>query len=216
MFNGPEPNSYTAYVMKIYLVRHGETVWNVENRIQGHLDSPVTEAGIRQISALCRDLADKSITLIVASTLGRSVTAAGQIASWLDCPLQFEPAFVERHFGEFEGKRLAELTEKERVQAVAMLSGSSDIGPQNGETLQDATRRVLSALSGLSSGQGNICVVSHGHVIQSVISTLSGNNAEHFARYAHLNGAYSVLACTEKGLTVEKWGVATHLFSRHT
>ena len=63
--------------MKIYLVRHGETVWNVENRIQGRLDSPVTEVGIRQISALCRDLADKSITSIIASPLGRSVTAAG-------------------------------------------------------------------------------------------------------------------------------------------
>ena len=161
--------------MKIYLVRHGETVWNVENRIQGHLDSPVTEVGIRQISALCRDLADKSITSIIASPLGRSVAAAGQIAS---------------------------------------LSGSLAIGPQNGEALQDATQRVLGALSGFSARQGNVCVVSHGHVIQSVINTLVGNNADHFERYAHLNGAYSILTCPEKGLTVEKWGISTHLFSR--
>lgn len=200
--------------MKIYLVRHGETVWNVENRIQGHLDSPVTEVGIRQISALCQDLADKSITSIIASPLGRSVAAAGQIASHLDCPLHFNPALVERHFGDLEGKRISELTKKERAQAEAMLSGSLAIGPQNGEALQDATQRVLGALSGFSARQGNVCVVSHGHVIQSVINTLVGNNADHFERYAHLNGAYSILTCPEKGLTVEKWGISTHLFSR--
>ena len=203
-------------VMKIYLVRHGETVWNVENRIQGHMDSPVTGQGTRQIAALCRDLTDKSITLVVASPLGRSVTAAGQIASWLDSPLHLEPAFVERHFGDLEGKRIAELTDKERAHAAMVLSGTPGIRPQNGEAPEEATRRVLTALSGLSVFEGNVCVVSHGHVIQSVISTLIDNNPENFDRYAHLNGAYSILACSEKGLAVEKWGMSTHLFSRRT
>lgn len=202
--------------MKIYLVRHGETVWNVENRIQGHLDSPVTGQGTRQITALCRDLTDKSIGLVVASPLGRSVTAAGQIASWLDSPLQLDPAFIERHFGDLEGKRIDELTEKERTHAAMVLSGTPGIRPQNGESPEEATRRVLTALSGLSVFEGNVCVVSHGHVIQSVINTLIDNNPENFDRYAHLNGAYSILACTEKGLAVEKWGMSTHLFSRRT
>lgn len=202
--------------MKIYLVRHGETVWNVENRIQGHLDSPVTGQGTRQITALCRELTDKSIDLVVASPLGRSVTAAGQIASWLDSPLELDPAFVERHFGDLEGKRIDELTEKERTHAAMVLSGTPGIRPQNGETPEEATRRVLTALSDLSVFKGNVCVVSHGHVIQSVINTLIDNNPENFDRYAHLNGAYSILACTEKGLAVEKWGMSTHLFSRRT
>ncbi len=200
--------------MKIYLVLHGETLWNVENRFQGHLDSPVTGRGINQIAALCRDLADKSIVRIVASPLGRAVASAGQIASSLGCPLYLEPAFAERHFGYLEGKRMAELTQKERLEAEEVFSGSTEISPQHGKALRDATCRVMTALSGLSVNHGNICVVSHGHVIQAVIAALMDADLRNFERYSHLNGGYSILECTGKTLTIEKWGISTHLLSR--
>ena len=142
------------------------------------------------------------------------MTAAGQIAGSLGCPLDLEPAFAERHFGYLEGKRMTELTQKDRLEAEAVFSGSTEICPQHGEALRDATCRVMDALSGLSDNQGNICVVSHGHVIQAVIAAPVDVDARNLEHYSHLNGAYSILECTGQVLAVTKWGISTHLLSR--
>lgn len=179
------------------------------------MDSPVTGQGLNQVAALCRELEGKSIARIVSSPLGRAVTAAEQIAACLGCPLHLDSAFAERDFGDLEKKSITELTQKERLQAEAIFSGSTEFCPQNGEALVDATRRVMTALSGLSQRHGNVCVVSHGHVIQAVITTLVGANPGSFERYGHLNGGYAILECDGKTLTVEKWGISTHLLSRY-
>ncbi|WP_224225229.1 histidine phosphatase family protein [Raoultella planticola] len=201
--------------MKILLVRHGETEWNGVNRLQGHLDSPVTARGHRQIAALIRALDGEKIDRVVSSPAGRAVAAATPIAAHFACPIRFDARIIERGFGPLEGTVYSQLNDEQRRLFDAIYSGDPHVTPPHGESLAAAVARTTAAL--LEAGEAGdrcVCVVSHGQVMQAVISTLDGHGAENFPRYAHLNGSYSVLERAEGRLSLVKWGIATHLLLR--
>ncbi|HHW3951380.1 TPA: histidine phosphatase family protein [Raoultella planticola] len=201
--------------MKILLVRHGETEWNGVNRLQGHLDSPVTARGHRQIAALIRALDGEKIERVVSSPAGRAVAAATPIAAHFACPIRFDARLIERGFGPLEGTVYSQLNDEQRRLFDAIYSGDPHVTPPHGESLAAAVARTTAAL--LEAGEAGdrcVCVVSHGQVMQAVISTLDGHGAENFPRYAHLNGSYSVLERAEGRLSLVKWGIATHLLLR--
>lgn len=202
-------------LMKILLVRHGETEWNGVNRLQGHLDSPVTARGHRQIAALIRALDGEKIDRVVSSPAGRAVAAATPIAAHFACPIRFDARLIERGFGPLEGTVYSQLNDEQRRLFDAIYSGDPHVTPPHGESLAAAVARTTAAL--LEAGEAGdrcVCVVSHGQVMQAVISTLDGHGAENFPRYAHLNGSYSVLERAEGRLSLVKWGIATHLLLR--
>ncbi|WP_228713307.1 histidine phosphatase family protein [Raoultella planticola] len=201
--------------MKILLVRHGETEWNGVNRLQGHLDSPVTARGHRQIATLIRALDGEKIDRVVSSPAGRAVAAATPIAAHFACPIRFDARLIERGFGPLEGTVYSQLNDEQRRLFDAIYSGDPHVTPPHGESLAAAVARTTAAL--LEAGEAGdrcVCVVSHGQVMQAVISTLDGHGAENFPRYAHLNGSYSVLERAEGRLSLVKWGIATHLLLR--
>lgn len=202
-------------LMKILLVRHGETEWNGVNRLQGHLDSPVTARGHRQIAALICALDGEKIDRVVSSPTGRAVAAATPIAAHFTCPIRFDARLIERGFGPLEGTVYSQLNDEQRRLFDAIYSGDPHVTPPHGESLAAAVARTTAAL--LEAGEAGdrcVCVVSHGQVMQAVISTLDGHGAENFPRYAHLNGSYSVLERAEGRLSLVKWGIATHLLLR--
>ncbi|MBN2389270.1 MAG: histidine phosphatase family protein [Anaerolineae bacterium] len=94
----------------IYLVRHGETIWNLEGRRQGHLDSPLTDRGYAQANAvaqwLSRELTDRKDVRIISSPLGRAMTTASIIAQHLGLSQKDiipEPLLLEHHMGFWQG-----------------------------------------------------------------------------------------------------------------
>ena len=91
----------------IYVVRHGQTTFNAEGRMQGHLDSPLTALGIRQAEAMAdlldREIADKAGWSIIASPLGRTRHTAQIIASRLGLSIEIEPRIIEVSFGSWDG-----------------------------------------------------------------------------------------------------------------
>ncbi len=201
--------------MKILLVRHGETEWNCINRLQGHLDSPVTARGHRQIAALIRALDEEKIERVISSPSGRAVAAATPIAAHFACPIHFDERLIERGLGPLEGTVYSQLDDDRRRLFDRIYSGDPSVTPPLGESLADAAGRTLAALLEVTETCDRcVCVVSHGQVIQAVISILDGHGPENFPRYAHQNGSYSILACAEGRLSLVKWGIATHLLLR--
>lgn len=201
--------------MKILLVRHGETEWNRVNRLQGQLDSPVTERGRGQIAALIGALADEKVERIVSSPSGRAVAAARQLADHFSCPTRLDARLNERGFGVLEGKSYPQLNPDERRLFERIYSADPDVTPLHGESLAAAASRTLAAL--LATGESAdrcVCVVSHGHVIQAAISCLNHAGPERFQHYAHPNGSYSILDYAEGTLSLVKWGIATHLLKQ--
>ena len=89
----------------IYITRHGESVWNVEGKVQGATDTPLTERGIVQAHELAKKIKESGIKIdeVIHSPLSRAADTAKIVAEENGLPLRMEPRLVEQNFGEFEG-----------------------------------------------------------------------------------------------------------------
>ena len=88
---------------QIILIRHGETVWNQQRRMQGHSDSPLSETGLRQAQLLARRLKEIAFSALYSSDSGRAHHTARSVAEVTGHDIVLEPRLRERHFGVFEG-----------------------------------------------------------------------------------------------------------------
>lgn len=201
--------------MKVILVRHAETEWNVKGIIQGQSDSTVTHRGLQETSALLTALAesDYQIDSVYASPLGRAWHMGHRLAKSFSCPLVAEPALKEQAFGQFERMTLARLRENHPNEAHALFRLDAQYCPPGGESLAQASQRVLRLLHLLEGKRQHqtVCLVSHGHVIQGVLAILNEGAINDFPRYAHPNASYSVFDLIKGQCIGVRWGIATHL-----
>jgi len=99
-------------LIKIYVARHGETTWNEEGRIQGRSDPELSLKGYGQSLALLKQLKDRPLSAIYASTLQRSIHTAQPVADHIGLPIQRQPELDEIAFGILEGKNLYHFDEE--------------------------------------------------------------------------------------------------------
>jgi phosphoserine phosphatase len=156
--------------MKLLLVRHGQTDWNLAQRFQGHSDVPLNHNGCQQAMALKDRLSSQTIDCFYSSDLQRASETA-RIISNGKIEIQTDLRLREMSFGEWEGLTYYEIKEK---CTDALSTWESDLyqnPPTNGETLEQFTRRVQSMLNDLCEkheGQ-TVLVVAHGGVLQILI-----------------------------------------------
>jgi len=103
-------------MIRIYIARHGETIWNIEGRIQGRSDPGLSRKGYAQSLALLNQLKDRPISAIYASTLQRSIQTARPIANHFGLPIQRQPELDEIAFGILEGKLLFKFDEELKAE----------------------------------------------------------------------------------------------------
>jgi 2,3-bisphosphoglycerate-dependent phosphoglycerate mutase len=135
-------------VTTLLLVRHGETDWNAEGRLQGHTDRPLSDYGRRQARALAEELADEPLDAVYASDLARARETAEIVGVRLGLPVVLEPDLREKNWGTWEG-----LTPTERAD-VEFVGESTD---QHEERTLRALQRIAERHPG-----GRILVVTHG------------------------------------------------------
>lgn len=149
----------------IYLVRHGETEFNRERRIQGHVDSPLTELGVRQARAVGRLLADlirdPEGWRIVSSPLGRARSTAEIVSRTLGgLPVELDDRLKEMSWGAHDGRLRAEL-EAEHPETFGRTGWAFDAA--TGESYEDVAARVGDWLAGLPpEPERKVIAVSHG------------------------------------------------------
>lgn len=148
----------------IYLVRHGETEFNRERRLQGHVDSPLTEVGLRQARAVADLLADmtagESGWRLVTSPLGRARRTAEIIAERLGLAVEEDRRLIELSWGSWDGRLRSEL-EAEYPQAFGRTGWAFDA--PTGESYQTVAERLTDWLSGLPpEPERRIIAVTHG------------------------------------------------------
>ncbi len=201
--------------MKVILVWHAETEWNVRGIIQGHSDSALTRRGLHETSALLAALAasDYRIEGVYASPLGRAWQMGQSLAKGFRCPLTAEPALKEQAFGQFEGVSSELLIQNYPNDARALFELDAAYCPPGGESLAQASQRVMHFLHHLESTSHHqtICIVTHGHVSQGVLAILKDGVIDYFPRYAQPNASYSVFDLINGKCTDVRWGIATHL-----
>jgi glucosyl-3-phosphoglycerate phosphatase len=158
---------------RIALVRHGQSTWNAEARLQGQADPPLSELGRREAAALAPALRAFAPERVIASDLRR----ATETAAALGHPgAALDPAWREIHVGEWAGRPLAELPPGEEP---AWRGG--DLVPPGGETWDELAARVSDALDGLLAAGGDWLVITHGGVIRAAVSYITGADARRIA-----------------------------------
>jgi len=163
-------------VTKLLLVRHGETEWNAEGRIQGWAPVGLSERGRRQAERVSAYLADRyDITAVVSSDLQRTVETADTIADGVGQPTETDRRLRERHFGVYQG--LLSATFFDRFPEMDLLESGRDAAeytPESGESWVDVRERVFAAIDDLEDGTGTTVVVTHVNPIRILLGNRKG------------------------------------------
>jgi broad specificity phosphatase PhoE len=153
---------------RIYLIRHGQTAWNVEGRWQGALDIPLGETGIAQAAALAAYLSKRPITQIYSSDLQRAAKTAQPLADALGLTVNYDPRLREMHLGIFQGLTYEEMQERYPHEVALMNSDYYDYVIPGGESRRIMQQRVYSLWQELLAQpvSGETALIMHGGPIR--------------------------------------------------
>ena len=198
---------------RICIIRHGETDWNVEKRIQGHTDIPLNATGRSQALAMAFNAAHQRFHAIYSSDLLRAQETAQVLAQREDHELKLLPQLRERHFGIFQGLTAAQGAER-YPQAYAHYMGRDlDYDFETGESLRGFAERVAEGIAWLvrhHSGQ-TIALVSHSGVLDVVYRRATGRPLHTPRDFKIPNCALNWFHFDGQGWHLEAWGDRHHL-----
>jgi probable phosphoglycerate mutase len=198
---------------RIIAIRHGETAWNVDTRIQGQIDIDLNPTGRWQAQQVAQALADESIDAIYASDLRRAWQTANAISNASGTSLSAHTGLRERGFGMFEGKTYAEIEATWPDQALQWRQRVPHWEPLGGESLTAMRVRVEQTATELAARHigGHIVLVAHGGVMDQLYRLATGQELQ-APRAWHLgNAAINRLLWTPEGFTLVGWGDTRHL-----
>ena len=168
-------------VKKLILVRHGETDWNAEGRIQGMLDVPLNALGMQQAELAAAELAR---TIDVAELVSSDLVRTRETTTPINEATGFEPRFDarirERNFGVWQGKTYEEWRVLDAVGMARYNAGDPDYGPEGGETASQFLKRCVEAVPALVLGslEKTLILVTHGGVVSSMVRHAQGLNPQ--------------------------------------
>jgi len=205
-------------MLQVYLVRHGETVWNAARRIQGQSDSPLTEKGEQQAHQVGERVKSLGITHVIASDLGRTRRTAEIIADACGCTVTLDARLRELNMGCLEQRPLDGLTEEEENWRKTLVDGTTAGRIPGGESMAEMAARMheaLNALLELPAGSRPL-IVSHGMALGVPVSTILGLPAHAERRLRLRNCSISRVdhqqsAWLAAGWVVETAGDVSHL-----
>ena len=198
---------------RIVAIRHGETAWNKDTRLQGHLDIALNETGRWQAQRVAHALRDEPVAAIYSSDLQRAHHTAQAISQAVQCPVHTVRHLRERSFGHFEGKTWAELETDWPAQAQAWRQRVPDFAPTGGETLLQLRARIEQALNELAARHigEQIVLVAHGGVLDVLYRIATQLDLQAPRTWQLGNAAINRLLWTPQGTSLVGWGDVAHL-----
>lgn len=198
---------------RIIAIRHGETAWNVDTRMQGHLDIPLNDTGLWQARQVAQALADEAIDAIYSSDLQRAWVTASAIAETTRAPLTADQGLRERSFGVLQGRTFAEIEAEDPDLAYRWRKRDPDFAPAEGESLialRDRITRTTHQIAARHVGE-QIVLVAHGGVLDVLYRAATRQDIQ-APRTWHLgNAAINRLLWTPDGLSLVGWADTHHL-----
>jgi broad specificity phosphatase PhoE len=183
-----------ATPLTIHLVRHGETDWNAEGRLQGWADIPLNATGIEQARAAASVLVGRPVGSVISSDLSRARDTAAMIAAAAGVELVTDPALRERNYGVAEGRLSSEL-DAELEGGLDARWADSDFAFEGGESRRDTYGRLGRFLTALldSPPPQEIVIVSHGGALRVARGFLEGFPVERLPRWNFGNAEITTL-----------------------
>jgi 2,3-bisphosphoglycerate-dependent phosphoglycerate mutase len=199
---------------RLILIRHGLTRWNVEARIQGQGDSPLTEEGIAQAEAIGRRLAAEPFDHLVSSDLGRAFHTARIIAKRAGRDeVATDTRLRERSFGKGEGMTYAEVDIAYPNAFARVRDVDPDFVIPGGESRRQFHDRVRAAFDDLARAHAGkaVVVVTHGGVLATFFRHIHAIPLEVAHPIAITNASYNVVRHDGRLWSVETWSDNSHL-----
>lgn len=203
--------------MKLLLVRHGETDWNLAHRYQGQSDIPLNQRGVQQAEQLARRLSNEKINALYSSDLSRALETAKYVANMYEPALaiQSDSRWQEICFGEWDGLNYEEVEAKWQNEVTAWYADPVNFSPPAGETMLQMSKRVQSALDELKSKHKDetALVVSHGGVIQVLLCMLLGMELNRYWQFHVMQASLTVIHFYEDAAILDLFNDVSHLKS---
>lgn len=202
---------------RLCLIRHGETEWNAERRIQGQIDIALNDLGRQQARAAGLALRSAGLTALYASDLRRAWETAELVGAALGLQPQPESALRERDYGIFAGLTYAEAEARHPEGYAAFAGRNASYAFENGESLQTMYARVTGTLQRLVAAHAgeNIGIVLHGGVLDVINRFVRGNLLEMPRDFLIPNAGLNWLSvCGGRGgdmWQIDAWGDTAHL-----
>jgi len=201
----------------LLIIRHGETMWNAERRFQGHGDSPLTETGRNQVTALGRRMEAIDFDTLISSDLGRTRETSAIIAGFTGHAVEHDSRLRERNYGVLEG-----LTEPEiRAQYSEIYDRFNTDDPDyilpEGESHRQHYQRNVAFFEEFLTGRfgSKVVVVAHGGVLDSMFRYVAGLPLDQPRCYITTNASLTIISHGEfygtNRWVIETWCDASHL-----
>lgn len=166
--------------MSIFVARHGETLWNIENRVLGRTDIALTDKGRNQALILADTVIDKNIEKIISSPLKRAMETSSIVAERIGIEFSVDKRLIEQDFGIYEGV-FRDDEEYQRAKREYFKRYP------NGESYLEVAHRVYSFLKELKDINSNVLVVTHGGICRIINNYFYDMNNEEFVTYTTSN-----------------------------
>lgn len=195
------------------LIRHGETAWNAEGRLQGQVDVSLSPAGEVQAQAAARGLAEERFAAIYASDLARAQQTAAALAQTLGLPVIAHEGLRERHYGAFQSLTYSEARSLYPAQYARFEARDADFDFMGGESLRDFAARVLACVSGIAARHANenVLIVTHGGVLDVLHRHASGKLLTAPRDFGIPNAAINWMVVHQGKWTLTQWADTRHL-----
>lgn len=199
--------------MKLYLIRHGETAWNKKHLLQGKVDEPLNENGIRVAKMTAEGLKDVRFDAVYSSPLKRAYETA-QLVTQGRYPVKAEKRLEEIGFGIYEGyccgREGYNIPDPDFIHFFT--DPSRYVAPKGAETMEELCQRTWAFVQELVNDPENqektILVSTHGAALRSILVTLQGKPMSEFWQGGvHRNCAVTILDVTDGRITIESEGV---------
>lgn len=202
-----------ADMVRLYITRHGETLWNTQKRMQGHKDSPLTEKGEHQAALLARALADVELEAIYSSSSGRTLQTSRIIVGSRNIPIIPLDSLREINLGKWEGMTSAEAEKDFPEQFKNFWEFPHLYEPVGGEKFDDVINRISDTLELLASRHDgkNIMVVTHAAVLKTITLIVEKKELKDLWSGAYMHPtSLSIIEHDRAGWRAVRWGDISH------
>ena len=201
------------HATRIIAIRHGETAWNVDTRIQGHLDIPLNDTGLWQARQVAHALAGAPIAAVYTSDLQRAHATAQAVATATGAPLTTDLGLRERSFGHFQGRTFAQIEAELPDDARRWRKRDPHYTPDGGESLMSLRERIARTVTALAARHvgEQVVMVAHGGVLDVLYRLATRQDIQAPRTWQLANAAINRLLWTEDGLSLVGWADTQHL-----
>lgn len=199
---------------RLCLVRHGETAWNAERRIQGQLDVPLSAVGHAQARATANWLVREDFSALYSSDLSRALHTAEAAAHLLKLPVRRSIGLRERHYGVFQTLTYEEMQRRYPLEYARFLARDAEFAfPEGGESLRRFAERVTLCVDEIVAAHpdGQVLVVTHGGVLDILHRRASGQPLSAPRDFDIPNAALNWLEVDRGRWTLLSWAGRSHL-----